>query len=89
MNSIPVWLELTVGVLLTLATIISIWRIIKGPTLSDRAVGLDAATTITMVVLVFIAYFSQRYIYLDVSLVYGMLAFVGVVALARYLEGGV
>jgi len=89
LNSLPFWLEITVGSLIIIATLLSIWRIVKGPTLSDRAVGLDAATTITTVLLVFIAYFSNRYIYLDVSLVYGMLAFAGVVALARYLEGGV
>ena len=89
MNSLPLWLEITVGSLIILATLLSIWRIVKGPTLPDRAVGLDAATTITTVLLVFIAYFSNRYIFLDVSLVYAILAFMGVVALARYLEGGV
>ncbi len=89
MNSLPLWLEITVGVFIGLATLMAVWRIIRGPTLSDRVVGLDAATTITMVLLVMIGFFSNRYIYLDVSLVYGVLAFLGVVAIARYFEGGV
>jgi len=89
LNSLPLWLEITVGVFIGLATLMAVWRIIRGPTLSDRVVGLDAATTITMVLLVMIGFFSNRYIYLDVSLVYGVLAFLGVVAIARYFEGGV
>lgn len=88
MISLPMWLEIVVGVFIGLATLMSVWRIVRGPTLSDRVVGLDAATTITMVLLVMIGLFSNRYIYLDVSLVYGVLAFLGVVAIARYFEGG-
>jgi multicomponent Na+:H+ antiporter subunit F len=34
------------------------------------------------------ALLSGRRIYLDVALVYGLVGFAGVVALARYLEGG-
>ncbi len=88
MSELPLWLEIVVGTFIILAVLMSVWRIIKGPTISDRIVGLDASTTITMVLLVMIGFFSNRYIYLDVSLVYGILAFLGVVALARYFEGG-
>jgi len=30
----------------------------------------------------------DRYVYLDVALVYALLTFIGSVAIARYLEGG-
>ena len=88
MNSLPLWLEILTGTLIVLATLMAVWRIIRGPTTSDRVVGLDAATTITMVLLILIGFFSNRYIFLDVALVYGVLAFLGVVAIARYFEGG-
>ncbi len=62
-------------------------RFIKGPTAGDRAVALDTLTTIGVAGLVLLAYVFGRFIYLDVSLVYGVLGFIGVIVIARYLEG--
>ncbi len=73
---------------MALATLLSVIRIIAGPTTPDRAVGLDTATTITTSFIVFLALMYNRAIYLDIALVYAVLAFLGVIALARYLEGG-
>jgi multicomponent Na+:H+ antiporter subunit F len=63
-------------------------RMLKGPTAPDRAVALDTAVTVTTALLVLLGFTLHRYIYLDVSLVYAVLAFVGSIAIARYLEGG-
>ncbi len=62
-------------------------RFVKGPTAGDRSVALDTLTTIMVAALVLLAYIFDRYIYLDVALVYGVLGFIGVIVLARYLEG--
>ena len=62
-------------------------RFVKGPTAGDRSVALDTLTTIMVAALVMLAYIFDRYIYLDVALVYGVLGFIGVIVLARYLEG--
>jgi len=64
-------------------------RMIKGPTPSDRAVALDTLSTVTTALLVVLGYIFKRYIYLDVSLVYAVLTFVGSVAIARFLERGI
>jgi multicomponent Na+:H+ antiporter subunit F len=64
-------------------------RILKGPTVLDRAVALDTLSTITVALLVLLGYVFKRYIYLDVSFVYAVLAFVGSVAIARFLEKGI
>lgn len=63
-------------------------RIIKGPSVADRAVALDGMTIIAISLIVFLAYFLQRIIYLDVAIVYALVSFIGVVAIARYLERG-
>lgn len=73
---------------ISIAAFLTIVRLVKGPTAPDRAVALDILTNITIVLLVILGFYFHRYIYLDVALVYGILAFVGVIALARYLEGG-
>jgi len=64
-------------------------RMLKGPTAADRAVALDTVTTVTIAFLVILGYVFKRYIYLDVSLVYAVLMFVGSVAIARFLERGI
>jgi len=60
-----------------------------GPTASDRAVAVDTITTTVVALLVLLGFIFQRYVYLDVSLVYSVLSFVGLVALARFLERGI
>ena len=69
--------------------VLSFVRLILGPTIADRAVALDGMTIIAISLIVFIAYFTNRIIYLDVALVYALISFVGIVAIARYLERGI
>lgn len=63
-------------------------RFAKGPWAIDRTVALDVMTIIATSLIVAFALLSGRRIYVDVAMVYGLVGFVGVVALARYLEGG-
>ena len=69
--------------------VLSFIRLILGPTIADRAVALDGMTIIAISLIVFISYYSNRVIYLDVAIVYGLISFVGIVAIARYLERGI
>ncbi len=62
-------------------------RFVKGPTAADRTVALDTLTTISVALLVMLSYISHRFIYIDIALVYGVLGFIGVLVIARYLEG--
>lgn len=74
------------GVFALLGMFLSFLRLLLGPTLGDRAVALDGMTIISLSGIALFAYFFQRVIYLDVALVYGILSFLAVIALARYLE---
>ncbi len=69
--------------------ILCILRMLKGPTASDRAIAVDTVTTIVVALLVLVGFFFKRYVYLDVSLVYSVISFVGLVAIARFLEEGI
>ena len=70
-------------------TILLLLRLIMGPTASDRAVAADTASTVTTALIVLLALVFKRGIYLDVALVYAVLMFIGLVAVARYLEKGI
>ncbi|HEB62512.1 MAG TPA: cation:proton antiporter [Bacteroidetes bacterium] len=72
--------------IMILGLILSAIRFIKGPTAGDRTVALDTMTIIGVSGIVLTSYLFNRYIYLDVALVYGVLGFIGVIVIARYLE---
>jgi len=78
-----VWL-----VLIGAGVLLCVVRMLKGPTVVDRAVAVDAIATITTALLVLLGFVFGRFAYVDVALVYGVLTFVGAVAIARYLERG-
>lgn len=71
------------------AIILCLWRMVKGPTAPDRAVAVDTVSTVTTALLVLLGFIFKRYVYLDVSLVYAVLTFIGSVAIARFLERGI
>ena len=52
-------------------------------------VAIDLLTIVTIALIALLAHTAERYIYLDVALVYGLLSFLGVLAVARYLEKGI
>lgn len=73
--------------LMALGMIFAAIRFVKGPTAADRTVAMDTLTTIGVAALVLVGYMFERFIYVDVALVYAVLGFIGVIVIARYLEG--
>lgn len=80
--------DLVILSVIVLASILAVVRGLKGPTPSDRVLALDSLTTITTAALVVLGLYFDRYIYIDVALIYAVLGFVGVLTLGRYMEGG-
>jgi len=72
---------------IALAIIFAFLRLLKGPSVPDRAVALDTLTTITTVLMVLLAYQMRRAILLDVALTYAIIGFIGVLSLAKFFEG--
>lgn len=70
------------------AFLLALYRFMKGPSAADRVVAFDVLTTIAITCIGLIALAEGRGIYLDVALVYALLSFLGVIAVARYLERG-
>ena len=81
-------IEIIFLVIISAGILLCLLRMLKGPTAPDRAVALDTLSTVTAALLVLLGYVYKRYVYLDVSLVYAVLTFVGSVAIARFLERG-
>ncbi|MCL0098288.1 monovalent cation/H+ antiporter complex subunit F [Dehalococcoidia bacterium] len=79
---------LVIVLVLCFTALLCTYRLISGPTLPDRIVAAQAITTKTLAILVLLAFMYEQMIFLDISLTYAVLAFLSVLAVARYLERG-
>jgi len=71
-----------------LCIIMALVRVIIGPTIPDRVVGVDTINTIVIVGMVILGAAYEEVIYIDVAIVYALLSFISTLFIAKYLEGG-
>lgn len=79
---------LIVLIALILCVVMAILRVILGPTIPDRVVGVDTINTIVIVGMVIFGAAYEMVIYIDVAIVYALLSFISTLFIAKYLEGG-
>ncbi|MFK2826527.1 Na(+)/H(+) antiporter subunit F1 [Bacillus sp. B190/17] len=75
-------------VLITMAMLGFIYRLIKGPTIPDRIVALDAIGINLVAMIAILSMLLKTYVFLDVILLLGILSFIGTVAFSKFLEKG-
>jgi multisubunit Na+/H+ antiporter MnhF subunit len=83
----PNALEIAAFAMLGLAMLLSLIRMALGPAAPDRVVASDTLGLITTVGIAALAVLLENPLFLDVALVYGVLSFVAIVAIARAIEG--
>jgi multicomponent Na+:H+ antiporter subunit F len=77
------------SIIIGASLVLLLYRIFKGPTNPDRAVGLDTIGINLMALTGILAiYLSTPYLN-DVALLVGILGFLGTLATAKYVEKGV
>jgi len=76
------------AVLIFFGIVFGVVRLIIGRTMIDRVVAIDMLTVVSISLIALYAHVSGRFVYLDVALVYGLLSFLAVLAIARFLEKG-
>lgn len=70
------------------ALLLALWRLVKGPTLSDRVVALDFISTCLIGMIVVDAIITGASYFLSVAIVAALVGFVGSVAFAMYIQKG-
>lgn len=75
-------------VTMAVALILSVVRLVKGPTLPDRIVAMDLVGVIVVGLIVVLAASSGVRAALDAALVIALIGFVGTVAYATYVQRG-
>lgn len=73
---------------MSISLVISFIRIVKGPTMPDRIVALDAVGITLIGVIGILMILQETIAYAEVILVIGILAFIGTIALSKFVERG-
>jgi len=75
------------AVVLTIIIAVPLIRVVKGPTLFDRILATNAIATKTIVLIALIGFLFDRIdMFIDITLAYAILGFIGVLTIAKFLE---
>lgn len=78
---------LYISVIIAVIILIPLVRLLRGPTLFDRLLGAGTIGTKTLVLVIIAGYaFDRSDMFIDITLAYAVLNFIGTVALAKYFE---
>lgn len=80
-------LELIAFGMICLALLLGLLRLLLGPSAGDRIVAADTLAVTTTATIAGLAAVLDTPLYLDVAMIFGVLSFVFVVAIARTIEG--
>ena len=78
--------EPVVFVMIGVALLLAFVRLARGPSLSDRVIALDLIAVLAVGLAAMVAFEADHAVFLDAAIVLALVAFLGTVAFARYLE---
>jgi multicomponent Na+:H+ antiporter subunit F len=70
-----------------LSAILCLFRVLRGPTAPDRAVAIDMLGILIVGFCAVLSLSTGRDWYIDIGIAWALQSFIGVMALAKYLEG--
>ncbi len=73
--------------ILVLCAFLCLYRIGRGPSAPDRAVGIDILGTLVVAFAALLGWRTGYDWYLSIALAWALVSFIGTIALAKYLEG--
>ncbi len=73
--------------LLAIAAVLCIVRFIKGPTVPDKVIAIDTMSSLVVGIIVMLSLYFRVSLLMDVAIVYAILAFIGNLAISKYLMG--
>jgi multicomponent Na+:H+ antiporter subunit F len=71
----------------TALAVFCLYRVIRGPSIADRMVGLDIFGILVVGICAILAIQTQRSFILDIGIAWIILSFIGTLTLAKYLSG--
>lgn len=80
------WVYAVLAVTLLIAIALILIRAIKGPTVFDRVLAVNAIGTKTVVLLAVIGFLDGRADFLDIALLYALMNFIATIAILKFIE---
>ncbi len=77
-----------VATIIVLAAILVLYRAVKGPSVYDRVLAVNAIRTKTVVLIALTGFIYDRPHFLDIALVYALINFIATIAILKYQEMG-
>lgn len=74
--------------MVTLAALLNVYRLVKGPDAPDRVLALDTLYINAIALIILLGLTLGTRMYLEAALLIAVMGFVGTVALAKYLKRG-
>lgn len=68
-----------------LAMLMSLWRLVRGPTVADRILALDTLYINAIAALILFGMHLRSSVYFEAALIIAMLGFVSTVVLSKYV----
>ena len=68
------------------AMVITLVRLLKGPSVNDRIAAMDLIASIIMGVILVYSVFINNAMYFDVPLIISLISFIGTIAVSTYLK---
>jgi len=72
--------------LVALSSLLSSYRLFKGPTVLDRLLSYSSLSAKIVIFLVLESIFNRRVAYLNLAFIYAILSFLGIAVVARFVE---
>lgn len=84
---ISIALQITLVIMVALL-LPAAYRIIKGPRVADRLLGVDLITTLLVGIIVLLAAIDNQSLLIDIALALSALSFIATIATARFIGEG-
>ena len=83
----PYTFLLVTSLTILLAVLLSLYRVVAGPSIIDRTIGVNVVGTKTIAVIVLTGYLFDRVeFFIDIAFLYALINFLGTLAFSRYFE---
>ena len=78
---------LVTSLIILFAVLLSLYRVVRGPVIIDRIIGVNVIGTKTIAVILLTGYLFERVeFFIDIAFVYALINFIGALALSKYFE---
>ncbi|MGI1660260.1 MAG: Na(+)/H(+) antiporter subunit F1 [Desulfitobacterium sp.] len=75
--------------LFSFATLLFLYRAIKGPTVPDRIIAMDTIGINLISIMAILSVLLRTHAFFEAILLLGMLSFIGTVAFSKFIERGI